>query len=47
MTLQMFLNYLHKVINQGILQHAMDLLFFYFVIEMYVVLKVLKIISSH
>ncbi len=47
MTLQMFLNNLHKVINQGILQHAMDLLFFYFVIEMYLVLRVWKSISSH
>ncbi len=47
MTLQMFLYNLHKVINQGILHHAMDLLFFYFVIEMYVVLKVWNIISSH
>ncbi len=41
------LKYLHKVINQGILHHAMDLRFFYFVIEMYLVLSVWKIISSH
>ncbi len=47
MTLQMFLYNLHKVINQGILHHAMDLRFFYFVIEMYLVLSVWKIISSH